>query len=125
MQTPRQAPARYVGSAAVCPFESVGVTVFEREVPTLLVAGSPLLEILLSHHVQLGISRQNCLHRRLLTRFQTNRIRRPLLCSCTASGAMSIERSPHTTNAASAIITKKRTGLNSLAIIKRQPQAMP
>jgi hypothetical protein len=34
--------------------EPVSVTVFEREVPTLPFSGSLLLEILLSHHVQLS-----------------------------------------------------------------------
>jgi len=93
MQTPRQGPVCHVGSAAVCLPESVGVTLFEREVPTLLVAGPLLFEILLSHHVQLGIGGQNCFHRRLLSRFPPDRIPRPLLRSSTVSCAMSIQRS--------------------------------
>ena len=91
MQMLRQGPGCHVGSAAVCLFESIVVTVFERQVPTLLVAGPLLLEILLSHHVQLGIGRQYCLRRRLLSRFQPDRIRRLLLRSSTVSGAMSLE----------------------------------
>lgn len=70
MQTPDPDLPATFGSAAVCLLESVRVTVFEREVPTLLIAGPLLLEILLSHHVQLGVGRQDCLRRRLLSRFQ-------------------------------------------------------
>src|SRR6266550_2425061 len=38
----------------------VRVSVFESQVPTLLFARSLLLEILLSHHVQISVRRQFC-----------------------------------------------------------------
>jgi hypothetical protein len=44
MQMLRQGPPCQVGSAAMCLLESVGVTVFERQVPTLLLAGPLLLK---------------------------------------------------------------------------------
>jgi len=40
--------------------EPVRVTVLEGQVPTLLFAGPLLLEILLSHHVQVSVRRQLC-----------------------------------------------------------------
>ena len=40
------------------PLEPVRVTVLEGQVPTLLFAGPLLLEMLLSHHVQVSVHRQ-------------------------------------------------------------------
>jgi len=86
--------------------EPVGVTVFEGLVPSLqlgcsrrtseLVAGSLLLEILLSHHVQLSVRRQRCSRRRLLSDFLPDCISRPLLRNSAVSRAMSAKRR-HTT----------------------------
>src|SRR4029077_17378256 len=55
---------------------------------------------------------QRCSQRGLLPHFQSGGISRPVLRSSAMSCAMSVERC----NAASVIITKKRTGLNSLAM---------
>jgi hypothetical protein len=74
MQTSECPCLQHSVTAAVCLLEPVRVTVFEREVPTLPVTGPVLLEILLSDHVQLSIGRQNCVCRRLLSRFQPDRI---------------------------------------------------
>lgn len=38
--------------------EPIAVTIFKSEVPALLIAGSLLLEMLLSHHVQFRGRRQ-------------------------------------------------------------------
>src|SRR5882724_6547293 len=72
--------------------EPVGVTVLEGQVPTLLFAGPLLLEIFLSHHVQLSVGRQLCPRRRLLSRLLPDCISRPLSLSSAVSRAMSVER---------------------------------
>jgi len=72
--------------------ESVRVTVFERQVPTLLIAGPLLLEIILSHHVQLSGRRQICPRRRLFARCFADCIGGPLLRCSAVSPATSIER---------------------------------
>src|SRR5439155_12934411 len=69
--------------------ESVGVPFFESQVPTLLFAGALPLDILLSHHVQLGVTRQLCVLRRLFSRLFADGISRPLLRCPTMSSAMS------------------------------------
>jgi hypothetical protein len=71
--------------------EPVRIPVFERQVPTLLFAGPLLLEIFLSHHVQVSGGRQLCVTRRFFSRSLANGITRPLLRSSAVSGAMSVE----------------------------------
>src|SRR5438046_2740390 len=81
--------------------ESVRVPLFESLLPSLqpdrwrkiseLVASPLVLEILLSHHVQLSGARQFCVARGLLARFLPNFVRRPLLRCSAMSGAMSIK----------------------------------
>src|SRR5439155_4237931 len=70
----------------------VRVSVFESQVPTLLFARSLLLEILLSHHVQISVRRQFCPGRRVLSRLFPECISGPLLRRSAVSGAMSVER---------------------------------
>jgi hypothetical protein len=72
--------------------EPVRVTVLEGQIPPLLVAGPPPLEIFLSHHVQVSVRRQFCLRRRLLSRLLADRLSRPLLRRSAVSRAMSVER---------------------------------
>src|SRR5438876_9007719 len=71
--------------------EPVRVTVLEGQVPTLQFAGPLLLEIPLSHHVQVSVRRQLCSRRRLLSRLLADCISRPLFCRSAMSGAMSVE----------------------------------
>jgi len=70
----------------------VRVSVFESQVPTLLFARSLLLEILLSHHVQISVRRQFCPGRRVLSRLFPECISGPLLRRSAVSRAMSVER---------------------------------
>jgi hypothetical protein len=70
----------------------VRVSVFESQVPTLLFARSLLLEILLSHHVQISVRRQFCPGRRFLSRLFPDCISGPLLRGSAVSRAMSVER---------------------------------
>ena len=72
--------------------ESVRVAVLKSQVPTLLFAGSLLLEILLSHHVQVGVRRQLCSRWRLLSCFLPDCISGPLLRGSAVGRAMSVER---------------------------------
>ena len=72
--------------------EPVRVTVLEGQVPTLLFAGPLLLEILLSHHVQVSVRRQLCPGRRLLSRLLPDCISRPLARRSAVSRAMSVKR---------------------------------
>ena len=77
--------------------ESLLVTVFESQVPVLLVARPSLLEIFLRHHVQFGCCRQFCASRRLLSGFLSDPISSPLLRRSAVSCTMSVERR-HTTH---------------------------
>src|SRR5207249_2631978 len=86
-------PAKAAGSLpGMRLVEPVRVTVFETLVPSLLVAGSLLLEIFLSHHVQVSSGWQHCSVRGLLSRVQSDCISRALLRSSAMRGAMSVER---------------------------------
>ena len=58
----------------MCLFESVRVSVRKGQVPTLLFARPLLLEILLRHHVQVGVCRQLCVRWRFLSRLLPDRI---------------------------------------------------
>src|SRR5881227_2165703 len=79
--------------------ESVRVPLFESLLPSLqparwrkiseLIASPLVLEIFLSHHVQLSGARQLCVARGLFARFLPNFVRRPLLRCSAMSGAMS------------------------------------
>jgi hypothetical protein len=72
--------------------KSVRVSFLESQVPTLLFARSLLLEILLSHHVQVSVCRQLCFRRRVLSRLFSEYISGPLLRRSAVSCAMSVER---------------------------------
>jgi hypothetical protein len=72
--------------------KSVRVSVLESQVPTLLFARSLLLEILLSHHVQVSVRRQLCLRWRVLSRLFPECISSPLLRRSAVSRTMSVER---------------------------------
>jgi hypothetical protein len=72
--------------------KSVRVSVFESQIPTLLFARSLLLEILLSHHVQVSVRRQLCRRRRFLSRLFPDCISGPLLRRSAVSRAVSVER---------------------------------
>ncbi len=72
--------------------KSVRVSVFKSQVPTLRFARSLLLEILLSHHVQVSVRRQLCPRRRFLSRLFPDCISGPLLRRSAVSRAMSVER---------------------------------
>ena len=73
-------------------FESVRVSVLEGQVPTLLFARSLPLEILLRHHVQVGVCRQLRGRWRFLSCLFSDGIRSPLRRRSTVSRAMSVER---------------------------------
>ena len=77
--------------------EPVLVTVFESEIPILLVTGSLLLEILLSHHVQRRGRGQLCVAWRLLSRFLANPIRLTFFRCAAMLWAMRVEgrHTPH------------------------------
>src|SRR5436190_13366307 len=77
--------------------EPVLVTVFERQIPILLVTRSLLLEIRLSHHVQRRGRRQLCVARRLFSRFLADPIRLTFLRSAAVLSTMRVERR-HTAN---------------------------
>ena len=72
--------------------KSVRVSVFKSQVPTLLFARSLLLEILLSHHVQVSVRRQLCPRRRFLSRLFPDCISGALLRRSAVSRALSVER---------------------------------
>jgi hypothetical protein len=91
-------PAKMAGSLpGMRLLEPSRVTVLETQVPILLVAGPLLLEILLSHHVQLNISRQRRLRRRLFSHSQPDCLARSFLRSSPIGRAMSVKRG-HTTH---------------------------
>jgi len=96
--------------------EPVLVTVFETEIPILLVTRSLLLEILLSHRVRRRGRGQLRIAWRLLSRFLADPIRLTFLRCAAALSAMRVE-GRHTAHDKSghSHITKNRTGLNSLA----------
>src|SRR6476660_8304335 len=71
--------------------EPVLVTVFETEIPILLVTRSLLLEILLSHHVQRCGRGQLCVAWRLLSRFLANPICLTFLRCAAVLCAMRVE----------------------------------
>src|SRR5206468_7708164 len=72
--------------------EPVLVTVFESEIPILLVTRSLLLEIFLSHHVQRRGRGQLCVAWRLLSRFLANPIRLTFFRCASVLCAMRVER---------------------------------
>jgi len=72
--------------------ESVLVTMFEREVPILLVPRSLLQEIVLSHYVQLSWRRQPCVARRLLSGFFSDPICLSFLRCSAVSRTTRVER---------------------------------
>ncbi len=67
------------------------VAVFKTEIPILLIAGSVLREIFLSHHIQLSGCWQFPVARRLLTCSLADRISLPFFRSSAVSGAVRIE----------------------------------
>src|SRR6266508_2119141 len=81
--------------------ESVRVPLFESLLSSLqsarwrkiseLIASPLVLEIFLSHHVQLSGARQLCVARGLFARFLPNFVRRPPLHCSTMSGTMTIK----------------------------------
>src|SRR5512133_2524075 len=77
--------------------EPVLVTVFESEIPILLVTRSLLIEILLSHHVQRRGRGQLCVAWRLLSRFLANPICLTFLRCSAVLCAMRVE-GRHTTH---------------------------
>src|SRR6266481_8953803 len=77
--------------------EPVLVTVFESEIPILLVTRSLRLEILLSHHVQSRGRGQLCVAWRLLSRFLADPIRLTFLRCAAVLCAMRVE-GRHTTH---------------------------
>src|SRR6476646_6366548 len=91
-------------------FESVRVSVRKGQVPTLLFARPLLLEILLRHHVQVGVCRQLCVRRRFLSCLLPDRIGSALRRGSAISRALSAEHRHRTNNECRcSIITKKRT----------------
>ena len=79
-------------------FESVRVSVRKGQVPTLLFARPLLLEILLRHHVQVGVCRQLCVRWRFLSCLLPDCIGSPLRRRSAVSRAMSVERRRGTNN---------------------------
>src|SRR5438477_1672583 len=75
-----------------CVFLNPSAYPFSSQVPTLLFARSLLLEILLSHHVQISVRPQFCPGRRFLSRLFPDCISGPLLRRSAVSRAMSVER---------------------------------
>ncbi len=81
--------------------EPGGVTILESLLTTLqrtcsrriseLFTRALLLEILLSHHVQLSFRRQRCAGRRFLSRLLTAFISSPFFRRCAVGRAMSVE----------------------------------
>jgi hypothetical protein len=79
-------------------FESVRVAVRKGQVPTLLLARPLLLEMLLRHHVQVGICRQVCVRWRFRSCLLPDRIGSALRRRSAISRALSVEHRHRTNN---------------------------